>query len=128
MEFPEEINNSLYRKFAGEAVSFFSMRDLVFEKGEQGIYVIIPNMGLEAAMAKSEEFRNRISMNLSDSAEEINKLRIGLSSRSGRLIGAKRLILEASTALDKVIEDPVSSVIAFKSDPVKYREFIKRKT
>jgi hypothetical protein len=130
MEFrlPEKISDSLYRQFTDEAVSFFTMRDLIFEKGEAGISVIIPTSDLEHGMAKSEEFRSRIISRLSDSIESREDLCIGLSSRSGRLIDADRLMLESSTALEKALEDPVSPVVAFKSDPDKYREFIKSQT
>jgi hypothetical protein len=35
-------------------------------------------------------------------------------------------MLEAFSALDKAIEDEASHVVAFKSDPDKYRDFIKQ--
>ena len=130
MEFrgTEKTEPAFYRRFTDEAVSFFSMRDLIFEKGESGISVIIPNMDLEHGIAKSEEFRSRIKAGRAEyfpgQKEAPPELCIGLSSRSGRLIEADRLMLEASRALDKAVADPASPVIAFKSDPEKYREFV----
>ena len=126
MEFSgdEELGDVLYRQFTDEAVSFFAMRDLIFEKGERGISVIIPSVNLEQGIAKAEEFRRRIIDKLSESLGGL-ELRIGLSSRTGRLIEADRLMLEASTALEKALDDPLSPIVAFKSDPEKYREFIK---
>ena len=125
MELDEINSDSLYRQFADEAVDFFSMRDLVFEKGEKGISVIIPSIDLEDGINKSHEFCKRILAKLPESFTGRAGLRIGLSSRSGRLIDAKRLILEASTALEKTLEEPPSQVVAFRSDPEKYREFIR---
>ena len=127
MEFKgdEKISDALYRQFADEAVEFFSMRDLIFEYGENGISVIVPSADLEQGMAKAEEFRSRIIAKLPESFKGRAGLCIGLSSRSGRLIEAERLTLEASTAVKKAMADPVSPIIAFKSDPEKYREFIK---
>jgi hypothetical protein len=121
----ENMSDSLYGQFAEEAVSFFTMRDMIFEKGEKGISVIMPNADLEQGITKSEEFRQRIIERMPASFRSRTGLYIGLSSRSGRLIDAERIIFEAFSALVKALEDPVSHVIAFKSDPEKYREFIK---
>ena len=126
MEFPGRISNDLYRKFAEETVSFFSMRDLVFEKGEKGISVIVPDMDLDTGMIKAEEFFNRIISRMPESFNDRSLLRIGLSSRSGRLIDAERFMREADAALEKAAEDSVSPITAFRSDPDKYREFVKR--
>jgi len=117
-----EIGDREYSRFANEAVNFYKMRDLVFEKGANGITVVIPNMDLEQGISQANEFRRRIGENL----PELNggDLCIGLSSRSGRIIDAERLTLEAFSALEKSLEDPFSCTIAFKSDPEKYREFI----
>ena len=130
MEFKygEDLSDSLYRQFADEAVSFFTMRDLIFERGENGISVILPSTDLEHGMTKSEDFRKRLSGKLPDSFLERNELYMGLSSRSGRLIEADRLMLEAATALNKTQEEPVSPIVAFKSDPDKYRAFVKTRS
>ena len=121
------MSDTLYRQFADEAAACFVMRDLIFENGENGISVIIPSADLEQSMEKAGEFRGRIMNRLPESFDGKKSLCIGLSSRAGRLIEADRLILEASTALKKAMADPVSPIIAFKSDPEKYRDFIRRK-
>jgi len=130
MEFkgPEKLSDTLYRQFADEAVAFFTMRDLIFERGEKGISIIIPSANLEQGMLKSEEFLSRINAKLPASFEDRSKLYIGLSSRCGRLIDANRIMMEATTALDKTREDPTSPIVAFKSDPEKYREYIKSRS
>ena len=121
------LSDDQYRLFADEAVSFFIMRDLIFEKGEDGISVIIPSIDLESGITKCEEFQNRVVAKLPDAFGKA-KLFIGLSSRSGRLIDSNRLIMEASLALDKTQEYPISPIVAFKSDPEKYRNFIKKRS
>ncbi|MDR0497701.1 MAG: hypothetical protein LBH42_08815 [Treponema sp.] len=124
MEFRESI--PVFRQFAEETVAFFTMRDLVFEKGEKGISVILPSMDLEQGIIKAEEFRSRIIAKLPESFDGRTGLCVGLSSRTGRLVEADRLILEASSALQRALADKSSHVIAFKSDPEKYREFIRQ--
>jgi hypothetical protein len=125
MEFKEGLDDLAYKQFTETAVQFFTIRDLIFEKGKRGITLIYPNIDLETGFAKSEEFHNRILSTMSLTTP--TDLCIGLSSRSGRLIDADRILLEASQALDRALQDPVSPVVAFKSDPEKYRAFIKNK-
>ena len=115
---PGEISDYHYREFADKAVEFFSIRDLVFEKGDKGISVIIPNMDLDEALEKSEDFHRRL-------ISEGFDFSVGLSTRSGRLVEADRLMKEAYTALEKAHLDPDADIIAFKSDLEKYRKFIR---
>jgi len=124
----EKISDAVYHQFADEAVSFFTMRDLIFERGEKGISIIIPSADLQQGITKSEEFCRRIAEKLPETFGGRNKLYIGMSSRSGRLIEADRLMVEASTALEKTQEEPVSTIVAFKSDPEKYRKFIRKRS
>jgi hypothetical protein len=117
--------NSLYRQFAAEAVNFFVQRDLVFEKGERGLSIIFPAIDLEQGFSKSEEFRDWIQNNLSADFQTSIDVCIGLSARAGRLVDAERIMFEAVRALEKALNDPVSHIVAFKSDPEKYRDFIR---
>jgi hypothetical protein len=127
MEFRDtKISDGKYSRFANEAVIFFKMRDLVFDKGENGISVILPNADLEQGISQAEEFYRHITAKMPEIFMRGSELCIGLSSRSGRLIDADRLMLESISALDKALADPLSCVIAFKSDPEKYREFISK--
>jgi GGDEF domain-containing protein len=115
-------NGELYKQAAEEAVAFFTSRDLVFEYGEYGIAVILPGADLDTGLAKSENFFQRVAEKISQDAA--SNLFIGLSSRSGRLLNADRLLLESGEALNRAKKDPKSSLIAFRSDPDKYRAFI----
>jgi hypothetical protein len=120
----EGLEDSLYRRFTEEAVDFFILRDLIFERGTGGISVIVPNMDLEQGFAKSEEFHDRIMKALPEFLKVKSDLCLGLSSRSGRLIDPERLLFEASQALKRALKDPASPIVAFKSDPEKYRAFM----
>ena len=123
---PHFVSESLFQCLNDEAVSFFSMRDLVFKKGDNSISVIIPGMDLEEGLAKSEDFCNLIVSRFSESGlNEEPILCIGLSSRSGRLVESDRLMTEAFTALEKALVDHETNIIGFKSDLEKYRRFIK---
>jgi hypothetical protein len=130
MEFRDldRIDDRFYRQFAEDSVNFFTLRDLIFERGERGISIIYPNIDLETGFAKSEEFHNRILSKYSPVFKSKTDLCVGLSSRSGRLVDAERIAFEAAEALAKALEDPVSHIVAFKSDPEKYRDFIASQT
>ena len=116
--------NYLYREFAAEAVRFFTHRDLIFERGPAGFTIIIPNCDLEQGFVKSEQFHDRILQALP--LKNRGELCMGLSSRAGRLLDAQRILVEAGEALKKAREDEDSPIIAFKSDPEKYRAYIQR--
>jgi hypothetical protein len=128
-----ELNNRgisdevLYRRFAGEAARFFGDRDCVFERGGQGISVIIPGVDLDGALAKAGEFHRLILAAYPALFPDESGLCIGLSSRSGRAVDADRLLFEAGTALQKALQDPASPIIAFRIDPEKYRAFMAQK-
>jgi hypothetical protein len=126
MEFKGKLPADFYNQFADDAVNFFTLRDLIFERGERGISIIYPNIDLDIGFAKAEEFHNRILSKYSGTFHSRTDLCMGLTSRSGRLVDAERMIFEATEALERALEDPVSHIVAFKSDPEKYRAFIKR--
>ena len=99
-------------------------RDLLFEYGKLGILAILPGFDLDTGISKSEKFYQRIEKKFPVRKKAHSTLYIGLSSRSGRLVNADRLIMEAQEALQKAKHDQKSPIIAFKSDPEKYRAFI----
>jgi hypothetical protein len=121
---PEKLTKEQFRRFAEEAVLYFEHRDLIFEYGEKGLWVIRPNYSLEQGLAASEEFNNRVLSKLPRSVGSKIDLRFGISSRSGRLINAERIMMEVEEALKRASGDPVSHSVAFKSDPEKYRQYI----
>ena len=116
--------NGFYLRLAEEAVSFFTLRDLIFEKGERGMTIIYPNIDIDVGLAKAEEFHQHCLEKFPDVLTAKTDLCMGLSSRSGRIIEAGRLAFEAGEAIGKALTDPLSPIVAFKSDPEKYRAFI----
>jgi hypothetical protein len=124
MEFKPSADDAFYARFAADAARFFSSRDFVCEKGEQGISIICPGLSLDAGFLNADEFHNRIVSKYPSVLKSKTDLCMGLSSRSGRPVNAERLIFEADEALERAMMDPVSHIVAFKSDPDKYREFM----
>jgi hypothetical protein len=121
---PGKLSKEQFRRFSDETVLFFEHRDLIFEYLEQGISVICPNYSLEQGFTMAEEFNSRIISRLPRSVGSRVILRFGISSRAGRLIDARRIQLEAGEALKRALADPESNIVAFKSDPEKYRQYI----
>jgi GGDEF domain-containing protein len=128
MEFSEVLNDAMFKHAAEEAVNFFASRDLLFEHGRLGITVILPFTSLDVGISKSEKFNQRMMEKFPRGYGLESCLSIGLSSRSGRLINAERLIFEANEALKKAKSDPRTSIVAFKSDLEKYRDYIRTKS
>jgi len=118
---PLKREESLYAEIAKLLIEQFPFQDMAFEYGSGGYAIILPNTELERGISEMEAFRKRIREHFS-----LKKLSIaiGLSSRSGRLLTGKRIITEAHRALLKSEEDPARSIIAFRSDPEKYRQYI----
>ena len=104
---------------------FFSFRDLAFERGERGFSVILPNLDASHALRMAEEFHKKLTIQLQDredsSPRSAPPIYMGLSSRAGRLVEARRLIDEAGLALERAREEDDSKIVAFKPDPDKYR-------
>ena len=124
MEFKKPTDDSFYSRFAADVVRFFIIRDLIFEKGTMGVSVICPNINLENGFAKAGEFHRRILSKYPGMFKSKTDLCMGLSSRAGRFINAERLIFESGEALERALMDPASPIVAFKSDPEKYRAYM----
>jgi len=124
MELWDTYDDSLFRAVSREAVDFFGSKDLLFERGERGISVICPGIDIWTGLGKAEDFHTRIMGSYSDALVVNTNFCIGLTSRSGRLVNAERILFEANEALNRAKADPVSPILAFKSDPDKYRKFI----
>ncbi|MDR1858638.1 MAG: hypothetical protein LBQ69_04135 [Treponema sp.] len=125
MEFkPSAEEESFYPRFAADAARFFSSRDFICEKGERGISVICPGLNLDTGFLNADEFHNRVMGKYPGLFKSKTDLCMGISARSGRPINARRLMFEAEEALERALMDPVSHIVAFKSDPEKYRAFM----
>jgi hypothetical protein len=128
MEFQStgEINDLMFNQFTGGVLNYFTQRDLIFQKGERGISVIIPHNNLTQGFKKATALHTRLMHSLSRDFQDTHFC-IGLSSRAGRLVEVERLFFESEKALEKAREDPASPVVAFKIDPEKYRSFMASK-
>lgn len=78
----------------------------------------------EANIDEAEDFATAIQAQLAVQSED-NNCFVGISSKSIRMLGADRLLMEAEEALCHAKEDPDSPIIGFHVDIEKYREFIK---
>jgi len=124
IEYKTVIDETFYTRFTADAARFFSSRDFVCEKGEKGISVICPDFNLDTGFLNADEFHNRMMGKYPGLFTAKTDLCMGLSSRSGRPVNAERLMFEAEEALERAMMDPVSHIVAFKSDPEKYRAFM----
>lgn len=118
--------SSLYRVITRILLEFFNFRDLAFEQGPFGLAVILPNIDTVHALRMAEEFLKKVTSILREegSSSDFRKIYMGLSSRSGRLVDAERVIKEARAALVRAREEGDSRIVAFKADPNKYRTYI----
>ncbi|MDR0630300.1 MAG: hypothetical protein LBG24_11845 [Treponema sp.] len=116
--------NTLYPVLIDEVLRFFILPDLIFEKKPGGIALILPDITLDQGLAKSGEFHQQVLGKYPEFTQNQENLYIGMSSRAGRFINAERLMLEAGQALGKAREDASAPIVAFRSDPEKYRAFM----
>jgi hypothetical protein len=123
IEYKPAADETFYARFAADAARFFASRDFVCEKGEKGLSVICPGFNLDTGFLNADEFHNRIMNKYPDFFKTKTDLCMGLSARTGRPINAERLMFEAEEALERALMDPISHIVAFKSDPDKYKAF-----
>ncbi len=97
----------------------FQFKDLLFEFKEDCIVAIKISMSVDEALALADKLYSDISniVNNKDS-------RIGISSRSIRMVGGDRLLLEAEQSIEH--SDADSPVIAFRVDSEKYRKLMEQ--
>jgi hypothetical protein len=119
-----KVEDTRFRFLADETVKFFLRRDLIFERGAQGITVILPSIDLDQGFANSQKFHKLLISKYAETFKTTIELYMGLSSRADRLIDEERFIFEASGALKKAMGDPSAPIVAFRSDPEKYRAFM----
>lgn len=115
-----------YAVFAKTSRSFFSFNDLAFIFGSTGLAIILPNTDIDQAMRMSEELLKKLAMLIQDRSDPMSYLNLfmGLSSRSGRLVEADRLLGEAMAAHRKAREERDTHIMAFRPDPEKFRAYL----
>jgi hypothetical protein len=89
----------------------FPIGILFFEWGDQGFAMILPNEDLVETLEKLDVFVNE---------QPDRDIRVGATSRNGRLLDKDQLIEEASSAIQRTSAE--NKIIGFKADPDRYRE------
>jgi GGDEF domain-containing protein len=103
----------------------FQFRDLIFEYKGDSFAALLQQADLDTAYTIAETIYNE--MNTLIARKESNlSVKIGIASRSLRLISGERLLLEAAQAEKHA--DTENPIVAFRVDPEKYRKFIAGKS
>lgn len=111
------------QKFYDIILSYIQFKDMIFEYGKDGFSCIVHNMTIDAALKFAEEIYEQLSEKLKELGMD-NEIGIGISTRSFRLIPAKRIFTEAQEALQRAFMNPDTPIVAFRVDPEKYRQYI----
>lgn len=111
------------QEFYDIILSYIQFKDMIFEYGKDGFSCIIHNMTIDASLKFAEEIYEQLSEKLKELGMN-NEMGIGISTRSFRLIPAKRIFTEAQEALQRAFLDQNTPIVAFRVDPEKYRQYI----
>jgi GGDEF domain-containing protein len=115
------------KQIAEDAAVFFKAAKIsAFRKGENGIFILLPGAAFKNGLKAARKFHEHILGN-SAFKTALADFYIGLTSRAGRRIDPDRIILEAEKALEKAKEDPALPIVAFKANPSKYKDYLKKK-
>ena len=124
LQIPGLENNALMMKrIAAVLLDFFKFRDFVFEYKKDGFAGILLNINLDQAMVLAEAMHTQLK-DLLESENIREKLAIGISTRSLRILPGSRLITEANQALEKAFDETGLPIVAFRVNPDKYRQFV----
>ncbi len=115
--------NAGCRAICDQLLEFYKFKDLIFEYGEDGFSCIIHSINVDGALSLAERVYVAVSRVLEENGMD-NEIGIGISTRSFRLVPAKRIFMEAEQALRHAFEDPETAIVAFRVDPEKYRKYI----
>ncbi|MFW6207575.1 MAG: hypothetical protein ACOC7X_02645 [Spirochaetota bacterium] len=112
-----------YIQLAQKLKDHFNFHDLLFELEHDKMAVILPNTDLEQGINELSDFQKDV---YKESGEKLCTfdIRIGLSSRNGRLINSDRILKEVRAALRKAEHDIETNLVGFKPDPGKFRSFL----
>lgn len=116
----KDVDQKALTKISNFLLRRFKFREMIFKFTETGFAVILYDANLEKSMQEAENAYVDILQIVTK-----EKIGIGITTRSARLVSAKRLIDEASTAVGKSFKSTTSAIVAFRPDPQAYREYIK---
>jgi hypothetical protein len=114
------------KQIAEEAAIFFNVdRISAFKRGKTGIFIVLPGVAFAHGLKAAREFHGRILDNTAFKTT-ITNFYVGFTSHAGRRIDPDRLILEAEKAVEKAKEDAAKPIVAFKADPSKYKNYLRK--
>ena len=113
------MTSDVYRNICNYLAIQFQFKDLLFEYKDDSIVAIKISMNVDEALSLAEKL-------YTDICNIINgkNCRIGITSRSIRMVTGERLLLEAEQSIEH--SDETSPVIAFRVDSEKYRQMMEQ--
>ena len=105
-----------------QIISKLAFEDLVFEYKPGTFGAILVNTNLEQGIKLLEDYQRKLDKSLLAVG---GAPRCGITSRNGRLVEGKRLVMEAERALEKTLLDK-KNIMGFKPDPGKYRQYVSK--
>ena len=114
-----EKGSEVYKNVCNYLSIIFQFKDLLFEYKEDYIVAIKISMSIDEALPLADKLHSDICNILN-----ATNCRIGISSRSIRMVSGERLLLEALEAIEH--SDANSPVIAFRVDSEKYRQMMEK--
>lgn len=120
VKLPEvDMKSDVFKNVCNYLAIQFQFKDLLFEHKNDSIIAIKISMNVDEALNLADKLYSDICNILNN-----RNCRIGISSRSIRMVTGERLILEAEQAIEHT--DANSPVIAFRVDSEKYRQLMEQ--
>ena len=120
VKLPEvDMKSEIFKNVCNYLAIQFQFKDLLFEHKNDSIIAIKISMNVDEALNLADKLYSDICNILNN-----RNCRIGISSRSIRMVTGERLILEAEQAIEHT--DATSPVIAFRVDSEKYRQLMEQ--
>ncbi|MBA7567851.1 hypothetical protein ES708_09569 [subsurface metagenome] len=119
---PANKEESFLIEFSKAIADRFPFRDLIFEHEDNTCAIILPDKSLDQAIEELENLRKLCEKK--SWHKQRTTISIGLGARNGRLITQEILVREAQVSLKKAIKEGGNRLIAFRSDPEKFRKVV----
>lgn len=120
VKLPEvDMKSEIFKNVCNYLAIQFQFKDLLFEHKNESIIAIKISMNVDEALNLADKLYSDICNILNN-----RNCRIGISSRSIRMVTGERLILEAEQSIEHT--DANSPVIAFRVDSEKYRQLMEQ--
>ena len=113
------MTSEVYKNICNYLAIQFQFKDLLFEYKNDSIVAIKISMNVDEALSLAEKLYTDIC-NIIDG----KNCRIGITSRSIRMVTGERLLLEAEQSIEH--SDASSPIIAFRVDSEKYRQLMEQ--